>query len=62
MELFNGHCEGRSHNLHRVQKYEGNCIALRIVIDDVIIERREEELKMTVKEYLSKLLDENVEK
>ena len=32
MELYNGHMRGKSHNLHKIQKYEGNCIALRVIV------------------------------
>jgi len=40
MELFNLHVEGRSHGLNKIQKYEGNCIALRLVVDGLVIERK----------------------
>ena len=47
--------KGRSHNLNKVAKYEGNAIALKILAEGVVVERREERLKMTVQEYLDEL-------
>ena len=40
MELFHLHQSGRSHGLNKIAKYEGNCIAIKIFVDGVVIERK----------------------
>ena len=52
MELFNLHGEGRSHGLNKISKYEGNGIALKLFVDGILIERKEDRLKLTIGEYL----------
>jgi hypothetical protein len=52
MELYKLHLKGSSHGLHTIPKYEGNAIAVRIIIQGTVIERKEDRLKMTIAEYL----------
>jgi hypothetical protein len=45
---------GKSHGLHKIPKYEGNCIAIKIYCEGTVIERKEERLDLTLREYLEK--------
>ena len=56
MELFHLHVSGHSHGLHKLARYEGTAVALRILVEGHLIERREEKVKLTIKEYLEKQL------
>jgi hypothetical protein len=52
--LYNLHLAGHSHGLHKIPKYEGNCIALKIYCGGSIIERKEDNLNLTIFDYFQK--------
>jgi hypothetical protein len=62
MELFSLHTSGCSHGLHKISKYEGNAIALKLIVGGAVLERREEQLKLTIEEYLEKEFGLELEK
>jgi hypothetical protein len=45
---------GHSHGLNKIPKYEGNCIALKIYSAGTVIERKEDHLNLTIREYFEK--------
>jgi hypothetical protein len=52
--LYNMHVAGHSHGLHKVPKYEGNSIALKIYCQKHVIERKEDDLDLTILQYFRK--------